>query len=119
MIESAFAIVETVCRNVKRWRDGDQIETLGRLRAPGGDPISQKLLGQSKGDRIFVKRTSFEEVHFQIEEVLSPYVFAFQDTLHNFSNWFPTAKGATRLQLIMRASARYSRRQTAVTTVLS
>ena len=26
MIESAFSIVETVCRNVKRWRDGDCIE---------------------------------------------------------------------------------------------
>jgi putative transposase len=25
-IESAFSIVETVCRNVKRWRTGDQIE---------------------------------------------------------------------------------------------
>ena len=26
VIESAFSIVETVCRNVKHWRDGDQIE---------------------------------------------------------------------------------------------
>ena len=26
VIESAFSIVQTVCRNVKRWRDGDQIE---------------------------------------------------------------------------------------------
>ena len=26
VIESAFSIVETACRNVKRWRDGDQIE---------------------------------------------------------------------------------------------
>jgi putative transposase len=26
VIESAFSIVETVCRNVKRWREGDQIE---------------------------------------------------------------------------------------------
>jgi putative transposase len=26
VIESAFSIVETVCRNVKRWRRGDQIE---------------------------------------------------------------------------------------------
>jgi transposase-like protein len=26
VIESAFSIVETVCRNVKRWHDGDQIE---------------------------------------------------------------------------------------------
>ena len=28
VIESAFSIAETVCRNVKRWRDGDQIERL-------------------------------------------------------------------------------------------
>jgi putative transposase len=26
VIESAFSIFETVCRNVKRWRTGDQIE---------------------------------------------------------------------------------------------
>jgi len=26
VIESAFSIVETVCRNVKRWCDGDHIE---------------------------------------------------------------------------------------------
>ena len=26
VIESAFSIVETVCRNVKRWRPRDQIE---------------------------------------------------------------------------------------------
>jgi hypothetical protein len=26
VIESAFSIVETVCRNVKRWRPGDHVE---------------------------------------------------------------------------------------------
>jgi hypothetical protein len=26
VIESAFSIVETVCRKVKRWRDGDHVE---------------------------------------------------------------------------------------------
>ena len=26
VIESAFSVVETVCRNVKRWRGGDHIE---------------------------------------------------------------------------------------------
>ena len=36
VIESAFSIVETVCRNVKRWQVGDQIERpLGGLGAPG------------------------------------------------------------------------------------
>ncbi len=32
VIESAFSIVETVCRNVKRWREGDQIERWVGLR---------------------------------------------------------------------------------------
>jgi transposase-like protein len=31
VIESAFSIVETVCRNVKRWRNGDSDGTLGRF----------------------------------------------------------------------------------------
>ena len=35
VIESAFSIVETVCRNVKRWRDGDHIERwVGTRRWP-------------------------------------------------------------------------------------
>jgi putative transposase len=33
VIESAFSIVETVCRNVKGWRTGDQIER--RVGSPG------------------------------------------------------------------------------------
>ena len=36
VIESAFSIVETVCRNVKRWRNGRSDRALGRLRAAGG-----------------------------------------------------------------------------------
>lgn len=31
VIESIFAVVETVCRNVKRWRNGDHAGTVGRL----------------------------------------------------------------------------------------
>ena len=36
VIESAFSIVETVCRNVKRWRTGDHIE---RWFAGGRAPV--------------------------------------------------------------------------------
>ena len=36
VIEPAFSIVETVCRNVKRWRDGDQIERWVGSGQPAG-----------------------------------------------------------------------------------
>lgn len=44
MIESAFSIVETGCRNVKRWRDGDDIERWAAselLIAEGSDSVSR------------------------------------------------------------------------------
>ena len=50
VIESAFSIVETVCRNVKRWRAGRPHRTLGRLGSAGGRaPVSQgaRLPGDS------------------------------------------------------------------------
>jgi len=40
VIESAFSIVETVCRNVKRWRDGDHIERWS-LGIAGRAPVPQ------------------------------------------------------------------------------
>ena len=42
VIESAFSIVETVCRNVKRWRDWRSHRALGRLGIAGGRaPVPQ------------------------------------------------------------------------------
>ena len=41
-VMSAFSIVETVCRNVKRWRAGDNIERLGGIGPAGGrTPVPQ------------------------------------------------------------------------------
>ena len=63
VIESAFSIVETVCRNVKGWPAGDHIERWVRLRPAGGRaPVSQG--SRLPGDSIAVDRAGehgFEE----------------------------------------------------------
>ena len=45
MIESAFSIVEVVCRNVKRWHGGDQRERW----AGSGLLVAQKQFRRSTG----------------------------------------------------------------------
>ena len=40
VIESAFSVVETVCRNVKRWRDGDHIERWVTIALDRGGKLS-------------------------------------------------------------------------------
>ena len=45
VIESAFSIVETVCRNVKRWRDGDHIERWVGSGLVVAERQSRKVIG--------------------------------------------------------------------------
>src|SRR3954452_3609456 len=45
VIESAFSIVETVCRNVKRWREGDQIERWVGSGLPVAEQQFRKVIG--------------------------------------------------------------------------
>src|SRR3984885_11440973 len=48
VIESAFSIVETVCRNVKRWRPGDQIER----RVGSGLLVAERQFRKVIGHRV-------------------------------------------------------------------
>jgi putative transposase len=69
LIESAFSIVETVCRNVKRWRDGDHIERW----------IASGLL---VAERQFRKVIGYREIPM------------FMDSMTNAAAKKPIAKGA-------------------------
>lgn len=53
------------------------------------DPVALKLLGHSTGELVTLKQTELETVVFQITRIESQYVYAFQETLLNFSTWFP------------------------------
>jgi len=63
--------------------DGDR----GELRID--DSLARKLLGKRKGDLVRVKDTPLEQVEYEIVEVQSKYVAAFQETMSGFSTWFP------------------------------
>ncbi len=41
VIEPVFSVVEAACRNVKRWRDGDQMYLAEDLRTPERAPVSR------------------------------------------------------------------------------
>jgi uncharacterized protein HemY len=53
------------------------------------DPVALKLLGKKTGETVALKESSFEKLSAEIIEVKSKYVYAFQETLTNFSSWFP------------------------------
>lgn len=63
----------------------------GELRI--NDPLAQKLVGCHKGDRIDLKEGPYEELSYEVVEIQSKYVFAFQETLNNFTTWFPDHPG--------------------------
>jgi putative transposase len=44
VIEAAFSIVETVCRNVRLWRPGDQIERCVGSRSLAAEPQFRKVI---------------------------------------------------------------------------
>jgi len=81
LIESAFSVVETVCRNVKRWRNADQIERLGRLRAVGGGtavPQGDRL--STDPDAAFIHgECSFQEA--RCERSRSGVIYMFRESL--------------------------------------
>lgn len=53
------------------------------------DPLALALLGHKKGDTITLREGPYEELVYEIADVQSKYVFAFQESLNNFSTWFP------------------------------
>jgi transcription elongation GreA/GreB family factor len=61
------------------------------------DPVALKLLGLGVGDSVYLKHTDLEVVTYRITKIESQYVFAFQETLLNFSTWFPEARGPEKM----------------------
>ncbi len=64
------------------------------------DPVALRLLGCTVGDFVYLKQSEIETVRVRITKVESQYVFAFQETLLNFSTWFPDERqGPQRLTI--------------------
>ena len=63
------------------------------------DPLAQKLLGHRKGDSIIVRDTGLEKLVYEVSDVQSKYVFAFQETMQKFGTWFPDDQTLHRMEL--------------------
>src|SRR5262249_18077618 len=61
------------------------------------DPLARKLMGLRKGDRV-VLREGLEDLSYEIADVQTKYVFAFQETLLKFSTWFPDHTGLFKVE---------------------
>lgn len=53
------------------------------------DEQAKKLLGRTKGEKVVWKDGVYEEITYEITDIRSKYVAAFQDTLNNYSFNFP------------------------------
>ena len=72
--------------------DNPQVDPT-RMELAVSNATTQMLLRKTVGTEVELLTGPFEEVPYVISEIQSSYVFAFQETLRNFANWFPGEKG--------------------------
>lgn len=58
----------------------------GRNELSSSDPLARKLIGARSGETVFIEE---HDTNFEIKDIQSKYVFAFQDTLTRFPELFP------------------------------
>lgn len=57
------------------------------------DSVAQRLMGKRVGDTVSWPETALGSQTSKVVEVLSTYVYAFQETLRDFRTWFPEVEG--------------------------
>jgi tetratricopeptide (TPR) repeat protein len=62
------------------------------------DTLAVKLLGKHKGDEVVLKDHPFERLAYEVVDVQSKYVFAFQETISGFTTWFPDHPALHRVE---------------------
>lgn len=62
-------------------------------------PLAQILLGKRKGDTVFLRQNDLEALSYEVLDIQSKYVFAFQETLKEFSTWFPDNSGIHQVEI--------------------
>lgn len=60
-----------------------------RQELSASDPFALQLLGRSAGEKVTQRAGSLSEKEFEIIEIKSEFVFAFQDVMSNFPTRFP------------------------------
>jgi len=62
------------------------------------DPLASRLIGLKEGDRITIQRP-YENLVYEVTNVQSKYVYAYQQTLADFPTMFPSHLGIQRMTI--------------------
>jgi hypothetical protein len=62
------------------------------------DSLALKLIGKRQGDEVVLKDHPLERLVYEVVEVQSKYVFAFQETIAGFTTWFPDHPALHRVE---------------------
>jgi tetratricopeptide (TPR) repeat protein len=63
------------------------------------DSLAQKLLGRRKGEIVPIKDSPLEQLSYEIVDIQSKYVSAFQESMSNFTTWFPDNPALYRFEV--------------------
>jgi transcription elongation GreA/GreB family factor/RNA binding exosome subunit len=63
------------------------------------DQLAQKLLGKRKGEQVVLRQSPLEELSYDIVNIQSKYVHAFQESISNFTTLFPEHYGFWQIQV--------------------
>src|SRR5439155_13641681 len=77
--------------------DGDVVDR-DRGELTTTDSLALKLIGKRKGDEVVLKDNPLERLAYEVAEVQSKYVFAFQETIAGFTTWFPDHPALHRME---------------------
>ena len=76
----------------------DSIADQSRNELSMSDTLATKLLGLQKGDHVVLKDTPLEQLSYEVVEIQSKYVHAFQQSLNEFTTRFPDHPGFYRVE---------------------
>jgi transcription elongation GreA/GreB family factor/predicted nucleic acid-binding protein len=77
----------------------DQNAERQRGEISAADPLAQRLIGHRKGDSVVVRDTGLEKLIYEVTDVQSKYVFAFQETIMKFGTWFPEDEALHQVEI--------------------
>lgn len=63
------------------------------------DGLAKKLLGRRKGEIVQIKDSPLEQLSYEVVDIQSKYVSAYQESISNFTTWFPDSPALHRFEV--------------------
>jgi hypothetical protein len=100
--ENVAVLIETVQENIKpKWyiiENRQKIERkFGEINLE--DPFAKKMIGKKTGDTFNIKKNDILIKKYRIVKIKNKYIHAYDESISEFENMFPEAKGLFRINI--------------------